>query len=203
MNRVKQLSSTAHFNLNYETGFAVNNRQTKEYVFKQGQPNEATITWNIPFGTKVDGFMHCHYGGYRQGLNNIFSADDIIFMARALLNGYVRDTANLFFVVTNSNDYPYLLKVNNVNRFISFAKEIAGNDGNDEKKMKKFRADFNKKIDNSNSEMNTVNFLRLLEQKIGTGLLLFGTNNDITKWSKLRLTGANNDDYAGTFCDEQ
>lgn len=202
MNKVKQLNRNQAFNLNYETGYTVNNRQTKDYVFKQGLPNAASIDWNIPYGTKVDGFMHCHYGGYR-GLNNVFSADDIVYMARALVKGYVRDTANLFFIVTNKNDNPYLVKVNNVAKFIVFAKKIVGNSGDDQKKQNNFINRFNNKLNYGYFDKNTVNFLRMLESEVGNGLVLFRANDETTRWSKLRLTGQNNDDYSGDFCEEQ
>jgi hypothetical protein len=197
-NKVLALKNNSAYNAGFEKGYTVNNVEANDYAYVQGAAGDNTINWSLPYGAKVDGFMHCHYGGL---LNNVFSPQDVIYMARAFLQGYARDTANMFFIVTNQSDNPYLIKINNIAKFRTFAKNIAGEDGNDEKKMKKFRDKYDPQFISADRDKNTVAFLNMLQKEVGKGLAMFRANDDVTQWSKLRLT-TNDTDFSGDYCPE-
>lgn len=93
-------------------------QQTNIHLNKVNWHNE--ITWNIPANTTVEGLLHSHF----HGRNSIFSPQDVIFMAQIFLQGYAKDSNNLYIGMTGHNNiYPYLLKITNTARFRTFAKK--------------------------------------------------------------------------------
>lgn len=195
-NNFKSLNNTATTGLNYEKGFSVVNRANNQYVAKQGTNSNNEIEWNIPANTKVEGILHSHF----QGLNSIFSPKDIVFMAQIFLKGYAKDTNNLYFGMTGHNNlYPYLVKITNPAKFRIFAKNIAGENGNDQAKIDKFIDSYEKKLNSPVEENNTKEFLKMMQQMgVGTGMTLYRGNDDCNQWTKLAIDAF--DDIIATNC---
>jgi hypothetical protein len=193
-NNFKSLNNTATTNLNYEKGFIVDNRAANNYIAVQG--DNWTPEINIPIAPLKDGVLHSHY----HGKNSIFSPQDVVFMAQIFLTGNARDSNNLFFGMTGHNNlYPYLIKVTNTARFRTFAKKIAGDNGNDKTKMDKFIADYERRLISPVEENNTKEFLKMMQEMgVGAGMTLYRGNDDCNQWTKINLDAFN--DIIPTNC---
>ncbi|MEI7965858.1 MAG: hypothetical protein WCH29_11885, partial [Chitinophagaceae bacterium] len=194
------LNKPQALNAGFEKGYIVNNRINNDYASVQGNTGSPIIELNFAAGTKVDGLLHCH----NYGNNNIFSPKDIIMLARTFLQGFASDTANLFMGMTSYSDFPYLIKVNNIGRFRVFAQSIAGEDGNDVKKMKEFMDKYELKFNSTNSSTylddNILEFMKMINNDIGgDGLTLFRGNKECTEWSKL-IYNVNSGTVSGDPC---
>lgn len=180
----KYLQSAAVISAYVETGFSVT-RSAVPYVQKTGTDvNNPWINWNIPPGIKVDGLIHSHNCPLpnSQCAATIFSPQDIVFMAQIFLNGYAKDTNNLFLGVANNN-LPYLVKITNPVKFRIFANKIAGNT----EKMEEFKKNYDPKLGTQFVDTNETNFLQMLEDfGVGNGLTLFKGNSDCNEWTKLK-----------------
>jgi len=194
--KFKSLNNTATTNLNYEKGFSVVDRATNQYIPKQGDNWNNEIIWNIPAGTKVEGILHSHF----HGRNSIFSPQDVIFMAQIFLQGYAKDTNNLYIGMTGHNNlYPYLLKITNASKFRNFAKKIAGENGDDKYKMDQFISNYERLLNSPVEENNTKAFLKMMQEMgVGTGLSLYRGNEDCKEWTKINLDSF--DDIIPTNC---
>jgi hypothetical protein len=188
VNKIKSLNIPSVLNATKEYGHTVNNRQINEYTAVEGLLNSPEITWSIV--GQVDGFLHCHYNG----LNNVPSPEDLVFMARVFLSGLARDTNNLFFGVTNKAEWPIIVKINDVAKFRAFAIGICGIDGNDKNKADNFIETYTPLFRTDNFNQNKVEFLKMIKKKAGNnGLALMqAEDDDCTSWNRLEL------DFAGT-----
>jgi hypothetical protein len=147
----------------------------------QGDPGSPSI---ILSGATVpmDGFLHSHYSG----LNPMFSPDDVLQMAEAYLKGLAKDSNNLFFGVTHTYGFPYLIKVTNTSKFRKFAEKITKAEQSAKEKNKfsyVYRDDF--RSDNTN--INEKGFLdMLIREGAGNGVTLYrAANNQCNQWIKL------------------
>ncbi|MCP9750695.1 hypothetical protein [Ferruginibacter sp. HRS2-29] len=180
---LKQPAITAY---PYETGLMVTNRTGNLYSSQQGNASEPEISWSILGGVKIDGLLHSHYSG----LNNIFSPQDILFMAEIYLGGFARDSTNLFFGLTSHNGLPYLIKVSNTTEYRKFALKIVQMQLN----KKGFTRDYNYKLSSGDDEKQEKEFLKMLRDLgASEGLSLFRASQDGTgsvnfgKWNKLSI----------------
>ncbi len=157
---------------------------------KEGSPGDGFIYWNdvIVPGTQIDGLLHSHFQGY----NNIFSPDDLLYMARIFVNGYAKDPNNLFFGMTSNTGLPYLIKVSNPTKFGIFAQKILAmevlNNG--------FTSTYNSKLNFGDNTKNLKEFFKML-QKLGglAGLSVYeavpdnSSNFNFDQWKKLNWDG--------------
>lgn len=187
ISRFKYLQSASVVGGTKEKGYKVSNRAAGIYSYNEGDSYTGLINWSFSAGEKVDGLMHSHYNG----LNGIFSADDILLMAKMYIGGYVADTSNFFFAMTSYTGVPYLIKVTNTTKFRNFANRIIQK----EAKNDEFTETYNKKFRSGDNTKNEVEFLKMLsEEGAGTGLTLFAAKDDsgtynFNRWAKLSLWG--------------
>lgn len=197
-NRFKALNTPQATNNGFESGYAVFDRATSNYSYVEGSAFNPLITWNIP--SPVEGLLHCHYNG----LNNIFSADDILFMAQIYLAGFAKDSANLFFGMTSHSGLPYLVKVSNTARFRTFAERIVAMEANNNGFTKKY----NQKLNSGSNNKNIEEFFNML-QKLGglSALSVYEATPDnlgsfnFDGWKKLNPDG-NGGFNPPTFCND-
>lgn len=142
-------------------------------------------------GTLLNGLLHSHYGT----LNSIFSADDVLFMARIFKYGYTRDPANLFFVVTSPGGFPYLIKVTNSTKFGVFAQKVIDMENSNFA----FTRTYNPKLISGNSTNNEKEFLKMMRDlSVGTGMTLYKGNSGCNEWSRMSID--NFDEVSETPC---
>lgn len=89
-NKFKTLNDLSVVTGNIEKNIIVNDRVNNSYSESQGAPNSSDNT--ITLTGMIDGRLHDHYAG----LNSIFSPQDVIAMCEVYLQGFARDSANLF-----------------------------------------------------------------------------------------------------------
>ncbi len=184
VSKFQYLNSKSVLGLSYEIGYEVRDRATQNYIQQIGSTSYPTILWNIPANTFQEGLIHSHY----DGLNNIFTPEDVIFMAQVFLANHAKDTNNLYMGIASSLGLPYLIKVGDVAAYRTFCEKIAGVNGNDEKKQNTFAEKFYNKINSDNPDTNEREFLKLIkEYGADTGLILYQGNNDCNQWKKLKI----------------
>ena len=183
----------------FEKGFMVTDRVNNLYQANQGNSFNANIIWNVT--APVDGLLHSHY----IKLSNVFSPDDILFMARLYLAGLAKDSANLFFGMTSYTGPPFLIKISNNRKFRTFAEKIvameAGNEG--------FNTAFKKKLDSGDNTKNLKEFFKMLYHRdLGgfAGIDVYEAEPDISsnynfnQWKKLNWNNNFEDFNASTNC---
>lgn len=177
----QSLNQPGIFSLNYEKGLYITNRTGNSYVPMQGDPGSPSIILSGPT-VPMDGFLHSHYSG----LNPMFSPDDVLQMAEAYLKGLAKDSNNLFFGVTHTCGFPYLIKVTNTSKFRKFAEKIIEMEYNS-KKSKRFSHIYENSFNTTSTNFNEKAFLdMLIEQKAGNGVTLYrAANNQCNQWIKL------------------
>jgi len=185
-NKFIELNDPLATNNSVEKGYEVNDRANNSYTPKSGVPGNGFIQWSI--SGLIDGLLHSHFQGY----NNIFSADDILFMARLYKANLVRDPANFFFGMTSATGEPYLVKVTNLTKFGLFCDKIIAM----ENQNNGFTTHYNPKLNSGDNTKNVKEFLKMLQDLGGLGALtLFAAapNNtstyDFDHWLKLGWDG--------------
>ena len=178
-NRFKNLTLPGVTGLHYEKGVYVLDRSDNSYANVEGANDSPFIAFN--YGIVLSGFLHSHYNG----LNSVFSPDDVLSFAEAFLKGKARDSANFFFGMTSSYGDPMLMKVTNCAKFRAFAQKITKN----EAIKKRFVNDYNNRFNFDNHEMNEIGFLKMMnEMGVNGGFSLYRGNADCNSWSKLSLS---------------
>lgn len=185
------LTTNTVISSDHEFGFAVSNRAQNLYEQKEGQPNSESIDWGIGANTFFDGFLHSHFCETTTNcLSPMFSPQDVVQMAQVFLTGHARDTNNLFFGVASGSGNPYLIKITNAAAFRTFAQNIAGVDGRDEKKINKFRDRYKDSFNYTDMAQNELSFLNMLQKEGGlNGLGFYRSYSDCHNWQKLGLDG--------------
>ncbi|MGA6121608.1 hypothetical protein [Sphingobacterium anhuiense] len=103
--------------LNYETGYLLYHSKTNGFNYQkiEGNPEEASIVF-APKG-QIDGLIHSHYGN----LYPNFSGSDIKAIYEAYYYEKMNDYQKFIAVVASGYDTSYLLKISDLNKFLTFS----------------------------------------------------------------------------------
>lgn len=184
--KFQSLKTPSVLNDTVEHGFIINNRLSNDYTSKVGTSKlSPTITWELLLGNTLDGKLHDHF----EGLNSIFSMQDLVSMAEVYLNNLQSDENNYFEGMVSSYGTPYIVKVNDPQKFRQWITLLQNKNA---KQLNDYIDDNDQTInDRNNTLLNEENFLLLLKNKLKGSITLYRGNSDCNQWTELKLGGYN------------
>jgi hypothetical protein len=197
-NKFKSIANPTILGLQVEKGYLVQNRAAQNYsVMLTGYATGfgGAIGYPSP-RVGISGFLHSHYSG----LATMFSAKDVINLARSFLSNESSDPSNLFNGLATSSGN-YLIKITDTAKFRKFANKITDNyvTGGGEKEDK-FINFCKGKFNTFDNYLNEKEFLQMFNDKdMRGGMSLYRGTTDCNEWTALRLKTT----ISGTTVEEQ
>lgn len=154
-----------------------------QYVYVQGAAN--TPGFDLPVNAPIGGLMHSHYSG----LLSIFSPDDLYSMVALYKANKMSDPETFYMGLVTTSGTPYLLYIDNMANFQTFADFITSTDSYDDYAWA-YQNLFNIRPSNT-GEVNEANFLNYI-RGASIGVRLHKGNATFDQWSPVKSDGNGN-----------